>query len=64
MTEATCKTCRWWRKNEYQSPSAMGEFLGHCRIRSMPTFPERYASDWCGEHSERKPLPTVEGVTQ
>ena len=49
---ATCETCKWWQP--IRSDMVSGH-IGECRIRSTPDmFPDRRASDWCGEHQPRE----------
>lgn len=71
MSERTerCETCRFWQKKEYAAPAGETaeqredrldnqDKMSECRIRSVPhsLFPNRRASDWCGEWAA-----TVEG---
>ena len=58
-----CETCRFWQKCEYAAPEGETDEqradrldnmdrMSSCHIRSVPhsLFPNRRASDWCGEH--------------
>ena len=51
----TCQDCRFWETGGPPSPEMGGPASGLCRrypplSEESTTWPESYATDWCGEH--------------
>lgn len=57
MSDATCKTCRWWNlRNAYGVARAIGECRFHAPvIHEGPPWPSTDDTDWCGSHPDRQP---------
>ncbi|MYB36789.1 MAG: hypothetical protein F4Y26_05225 [Gammaproteobacteria bacterium] len=60
MNDATCLTCRFWRRNKPKDPQDFKKYFGKC-IHSPPVpvynggyienqFPETDPRDYCGQH--------------
>jgi hypothetical protein len=55
-SDATCKTCPWWRS--FKLESFQNRQKGQCRIVSPSRSGGWYQTDeddWCGEHPDRTP---------
>lgn len=56
MEKPTCETCVYWAFKHEESDGVCQSCgkMGHCCIRSVEDndFPDRYDSEFCGEHPD------------
>ena len=56
MSEATCKTCRWWVETYERAGTCHKYAPAYAKqtVDGMFIWPSTHPDDWCGEHPARK----------